>query len=527
MKRAICRHDNCEKEAISFSDYCGEHSDAEAVAEAFNALESGLHERLYLDNIELQGLHLEGLEFEYFSIIDTDIDDSTIRNCDFYASTFINVYLGNCVLEGVTFEEAIEIQSSHFSDCTLRDTRFAVANINQTSFQEGTVLHNCRFEGGNLVGTLFSETEIRQTKVLNSHLNQSSVQDVFFEEVMFEDSDIYKTTFWDCSFNACSFKDITNDFEELDDSIELCLLRDTTFSNTYLPNDIRRWNGIDERPEVFYERVVQQVWKSVQTLKLESLDNLSALEVALKRLRALGDPPEAMRRQVTHIFTMLFNQAKATKDLSAFSKITAHISTIAQEWLVDVNQFLPNPAAQTQGSVLKLVFHTDDLSLDKGAKIFQGLRELEKIAYGDQKRAQIRDLQIGSITIEIGSDVQLIIMIVYALYQSANLFLDLRKKVLNNQKLKLEIDEKQKALATPAGEKEERTALEKEKLAEEINLLRLQQYTLLQKETGIDPEKILSPADQRRLSAAGKKLAEEVDGLDLHVRIAMEGVEQS
>lgn len=36
MPTKMCQQDDCKKEAISFSDYCGEHSDADEIVVQLN-----------------------------------------------------------------------------------------------------------------------------------------------------------------------------------------------------------------------------------------------------------------------------------------------------------------------------------------------------------------------------------------------------------------------------------------------------------------------------------------------------------
>ena len=136
----------------------------------------------------------------------------------------------------------------------------------------------------------------------------------------------------------------------------------------------------------------------------------------------------------------------------------------------------------------------------------------------------VKDVKIGSITIELTSNVELIVLLVYALYKTANLYLDFQSKYRNNEKLRLEIAEKQKALSAGAKQREK---LELEKLQMEINLLKAEEFKILENNTGVYPQQLLPEHTQEETMLLGRSLSEECDSLDLYVKIIEEEIREA
>lgn len=81
--------------------------------------------------------------------------------------------------------------------------------------------------------------------------------------------------------------------------------------------------------------------------------------------------------------------------------------------------------------------------------------------------------------------------------------------------------EKKKALKPPKEDLELRQ-LQKEKLEEEIRLLKQQQFEILKKETKVEPEILLNEKEEELALGWGTKLAEGVETLDLYATILEE-----
>ena len=522
MKKSRCKKKDCSNDAISFSQYCGEHSEADEIVVKLNQLKAGVYGDIYLADVVLEGVNLKDIHFELVEWVDVEFNDSEFTKCHFFDCQLINTDFVGTQFLNCLFTVDTELQSSTLSDCYLEKVIFQDSSINQSSFQEGTRLVNCGFFDTGLIGAMFSDMEITSTCFKNAQFNQTSFNDCIIQTSKIEDSTVYKTTFWSNTFDEVLFKDVENDFDQLEDSIELCILTNTRFEDTFTPERLPRWNGINETPLDFYTRVITQVWNTPENQHLDYIGNLSAIEVAVEKLSKVSEPNELLKQRITNIFTAFFNQAKKHKDLKAFSKIAGYLSSIPKEWLTNVNQFLPSPVALPEESRLKLVFHLEALSLQKVKEIFEGLSELEKVCSdNDTRQLHIRDIRIGSVVIEIGSNIELIVLLVWALYKGANLVLDFQNKKLGVDKLRLEIEEKKKAL-NPSPEDLELKQLQKEKLKEEIKLLKQQQFEFLKKETKVEPGKLLNQEEEELALYWGTKLAEGVETLDLYATIIEE-----
>jgi len=520
MKERKCQKENCEKRAISFSDFCGEHSNSEEIVKALNELNGQTYDHLFLKDINLEGINLRDVEFNYPNLMEVEIESSEFHHCQFNVAGFINVHIEESTFDECLFEEAVEILSSHFSNCQIIHTLFKEANISQSAFQENTKIEECLFENCNLVGTILDSSMMLNSVINLSQLNQSSINQSVFDGVKIQNSDIYKTTFWDCKLSNCDFIKIQNDFDELEDSIELSLLNNTTFEDTFIPDRLARWNGINETNYEFYSRVIKQVWETSANQDLEYIDNLSALVTAVTNLDQDTEPDLRVKGHITNIFSKFFNLAKEKQDLGSFSKIAQYLSKIPKNWITDLNNFLPSPDYLIEESRLKLVFNTNDLSFEKASKIFTKLHQLES-SFPNHSKSVIKELNVGSIVIEISNSIEIIVLFIYALNNGANLYLDFQKKIRENEKLRLEIEEKQNK------EPSELESLEIEKMKEEIKLLKLQQFELLKNQTGVEPTKLLSEPEQELVLNWGQAILDEADTLDLYAQILQENVREA
>ena len=127
-------------------------------------------------------------------------DPGTTSRAPKYCCNFVNTEFIRCQFEDCIFEEAMEFQSITFMESQLQKVIFREANLNQSSFQEDTVLTECVFENSNLIGSSFWKMTLRNTLFNLSHFNQTNSNECVWEKVRIQQSNIYKTVFYDTHF---------------------------------------------------------------------------------------------------------------------------------------------------------------------------------------------------------------------------------------------------------------------------------------------------------------------------------------
>lgn len=539
MAREKCKKEHCEKDAISFSDFCGEHSDAEAIVEALNSLEGKIILwEFYISDIELSQLELKNFTFKNAIFINVTIKESSFEDCNFESTTFDYDAFEGCKFTNCSFEKETNFNQCHFIGNNFRDVRVANSQINRLSIHFGTI-EESHFMECTLTDVLFEYIKINGFylglgKLVNSKFEDCHLENTIIEEEYFKDS-----FFLDCKISK-TYVEINSELTNLHTFFSLCLVSESFIldnDNLIKPlslKDLSKWNGVDERPIDFYLRIINHIWSISIKQDVEVFSfPFQYLEISLKRILDIANDAEKkqIKHLVTTIFINLFNAAKINQRINESSRIMSELAEIDEQWLINIDQFQPKLLPLSQKSTLKLDFQTNELTLAKATNIFRKLDGLEILFVGEQNRsAKIKDLQVGSITITIGGGIITIVLFVHVLinfaYKGVNLYLDFQKKVMTNKKLKLEIAEKQKALNTSQQQESELEVLQKEKLEQEIKILKLQQFQLLSEMTGVKPEEILGASVMKQAKQLGQTLANEAEQLDLYVNIAEEDTKQ-
>ncbi|MBV6443147.1 MAG: hypothetical protein EPGJADBJ_04876 [Saprospiraceae bacterium] len=514
MSRHQCKNPECEKQAISFSEYCGEHSDPEAVVAQLQAW-SGGEEPLYISGIELPAFQMRDKKITLI-LDEVSFEEAVFINCQFWAfdihhTDFLNCRFTDCMFNG-------DFLDSNFMECQIQRCEIN-ARFDQCSFQDGTVVEECIFNSQKSVGlcdwvgtSVYKDVVFRKVLLQRVGIHHASIQEVTFEEVQFVEGDNFKTAITDCYFKNVLFESIKNDWKELD-GMEMCVFVNTVFKDTPVQDNFDRWNAFDEDPVEFYKRVLHQVLETDP----EYVDNLHQAELAARRLENMKYNTREIRVLISNIFTTYFSHARETQDIEAFGKIVGYFSDIPKDFILDPTRFLPSPQKVVQEPTLKLAIQLPEYTLTSIANLLNQLRDLEKIVVRDGPSFRVFNLGWGSVTITLASPIIVLLATVYYLYKGANLYLEFEEKRLGNKKLLLEIAEKEAQLKD-----KEMQQLEKEKLREEIWQLQQKRFEQLQREYNYKPEKYLSPPEHARALEIGQAIRDGADTLDIYLNILQE-----
>lgn len=342
MAKTNCTFPNCERESISYSPFCGQHTSNRELKRMINTLKENDLTDIYWDEVELKKIVFEKKHFAAGVFSNIDLYEVQFIDCGFSDCDFEHAVLTNCIFESCELEKCVftdvTFQESRFSGCRIIDGGFNEINMADESLFKDCDLDSCEFSGG-----IFSETGINvSSRFYNNTFTQISISRAAFEKCQFIESRFSKSTLYDSSFIDCHFNTITHDFKLTGPPI-LCDFNGTVFINTSIPRNFRIWNNFKQRPVDFYRKTVERL------LSVDHPNHLKELGLALQHLEVFPDvDANSLRLDVKELFRRLATEAGYEGNYEIIGEILSAYGRIPEKFRAMTGFFLP-PAEDRGG----------------------------------------------------------------------------------------------------------------------------------------------------------------------------------
>lgn len=400
MEQKKCSKKGCNKEAISFSKYCGKHtSNRELIQKLKNTRLKNLRS-IYLDEVELKKITFRQKHFISATIQDTEFTATTFTGCFFKACIFSNTVFTGCKFINCSFQQwdctDITFHETVFENCVFEDWQ-----LNQCFIGDDTAIVNSTVDGCNITGGFFSETGlISNVKFLSVNFVQASFAEAKFAACQFLDVSFSKTSLYNSDFINCYFDTVSHDFS-ITGVPMLCDFRESRFVNMTMTTLFKSWNNFKKEPLQFYLE---------QAEKLTSLNHpnyLAELAVVLTQLNRLQyQPGAALIEKVRNLFRRLAEDAHFAADYRTLGTIMAEYGKIPEQFRRNTGFYLPPPSSGSSNnnhdfiSKCTITAHLDEWKLGSVSHFLSLLSALELPQQG-AKPLLIGNIRQGSIIVEI------------------------------------------------------------------------------------------------------------------------------
>jgi uncharacterized protein YjbI with pentapeptide repeats len=254
----ICGKEGCEKQALSFSSFCGEHSDTNEIKQSLSKIKNQ-SENIYLSGIQLDSLSFKGVDFIQLNITGSELENIIFENCTFEnliisSTSIIDVQFINCIFKDSEWNDvSIEAQSKFYK------TSFIYSNFNTCHFNDQPIIDQCKFEFvGFLSCTFFDLTDFNKTSFSNCDFLSISISEVNSNYLIFDRCTFEKTSIEDAYFINSTFQSVDNDFDK-GEYPKLCDFTNSKFIETDLPTEFYLWNHIKGDKVQFYLQTISRI----------------------------------------------------------------------------------------------------------------------------------------------------------------------------------------------------------------------------------------------------------------------------
>jgi len=507
-----CKNDECEKRAISFSEYCGEHTSNEKYQVVLNDLKEGSYSDLWISEMELEKIDLKNIQFHNSQIVD----------CAFVNSSFDNFKLEMSMLNDVLFSQAMfascfignnsSVISSSFQKCDIKKTSFIKTSFNQTMINE-TNLENADWHSSAFLGVDFTKCNLKLLTISLCSFDQSSFNYSKVDDCSILNSKIARTILYDTRFNKLKVNQINTDFEEIDYPIVLCEFHDCIFPKNFISENCKKWNAIDENSTSFNFRVLEHINDSIH------IPNLQLLPAIVEDLYEPDEKNGLLATLLQNTLKSHYNYVTTNQDFDGLGDIAKIINRIPNSLIIKPNNYLPTPNLIANKRTLTLTFLGEFESLDKLNSLTSKLYEFETI-YNKYKKDKLRIISIetGSITITVSSSVLLILFIIYGLYKTYDFIIDANIKRSTNKKIgqEIELNDLEKTKKELEIKKLQKELGESETTPNDIKLL-----------TGVNPERELPQQAFDEAIEVGEDILDLSEGVKAYVELIEEDINRT
>lgn len=204
-----CRHENCDNRAISFSEFCWEHTGKKAhlsklgeAIRAFDPLSGPLNlSKVECEDVDFSGLDLKGSSFSQATIGRAQFIGTNLSNCDMIGARFTGCDFVGSEAAHANFTKAIFTQCS-FSHADFRGANFTEARFKDADFM-GAVLCNAVLWNADLSGAKYlkkrnfndpetgpshPKTHLSEENPLIAFESYRSLKHHFYEKGFYEDA---------------------------------------------------------------------------------------------------------------------------------------------------------------------------------------------------------------------------------------------------------------------------------------------------------------------------------------------------
>ncbi len=511
MKQKKCTKKGCNKEAISFSNYCGKHTSNKAIAQKIKSSRLKNFKSIYLDEVELKKISLTGKHFVSATIQDTEFSICVFRDCTFSACGFSNTVFSECRFINCSFYQwdckDVTFSETVFENCTFEDWQ-----LNQCFFGDNTAIVQSTVDACEITGGFFSETGVfKEVKFLSTNFVQASMAETRFSDCQFIDSDFSKTSLYNSQFTACYFDTISHDFS-ITGVPMLCDFRGTRFVNMSLPTLFKSWNNFKKDPLDFY------LGQADKLTALNHPNHLPELAVVLTHLSQLKyEPDRALIEKVRQLFKRLVQDAHESADYRTLGNIMSDFGKIPEPFRRNTGFILPPASGNNDDTIqplskLTITGHLDDWKLERVSSFMSLLSALEQ-ALPAATPLLVHTIERGSIILVIAGYIKDLVGAVRSL-------VDLKHTKIEG---KLKDAELQKKMLELKKEEIEVTFLPKTlQLQYETSQLELMQKKLafiqeLEKKYGFDFNEYIKNPNGKKLKKIGEIINKEFPILNIKI----------
>ncbi|RLJ69328.1 pentapeptide repeat-containing protein [Pedobacter alluvionis] len=460
MAKPNCSSPGCERESLSYSHFCGQHTSNGQLKRAINKLTEDDLTDVYWDEVELKKILFKNKHFAAGTFSNIDFYDVKFINCGFSDCDFERAVMTKCVFENCELEKCVftdvTFQESRFSSCRILDGGFNEINIADESVFIDCDLDSCEFSGG-----IFSETcSISASRFYNNIFTQVSISRASFVKCQFIESRFSKSTLYDSSFIDCHFNTITHDFKLTGPPI-LCDFNGTVFINTIIPKNFRIWNNFKQRPVDFYGKTVERL------LKVNNPDNLKELALVLQHLESFPQiNANLLSLDVKELFRRLAADAGHAGNYEAIGEILSAYGRIPEKFRTQTGFFLP-PAEGGQGlqqgqAKLNIRVTLDRWTVSQVSTFLSLMNEMEEVL-PEGLAHEIEVIERGSFIIQILGSLKPLLAYFQTIldFKKSGYELKLKDLEIESRKIDLESQRRLKHLEVRKAEQDiEKTDLE-------------------------------------------------------------------
>ncbi len=440
-----CKIEDCPRMAISFSEYCGEHSDSEEITEALEKSSGKELESIYLCATTIEGIELKDIVFKSFEFLEIAFFEVKFINCKFLFS--LN-------FESISFE-ACEFYDCYFEENTIVNGEFRYCTFTNTEFNDGTI-QSTRFLGNNIEeikdfdNLIFNKIGFQEfyfeeilgvnLSIIDSTITRSNFQYSSLKDSLIKDSTSNDTTYLDCSFKGSTFDNFISDFYP--NNPMLCDFYQVKFIDSEFEHLSPEWNNFDSDDRIeFYYKCLNKILDTFDILKVNELSSI------IKKLLDQKQYQGIEKQKIFQFYKNLFVQCQDKKQYAQLGEVFLTLMQISQSYTDNDLNFVPfdllenkskKESHQENKVIVKITFDTDDLSFSELSKLVLAQEKffnlLEQVT---GNKIVIKELGVGSYIFELVMDfVQAFL---------AGDFLGLQKTFIEieNQKLTKEILEQE------------------------------------------------------------------------------------
>ncbi len=436
----ICNEETCSKQVISFSSYCGEHSNYEMVHKELMKL-TGEVGGLFLSELNLIDIVFKDLKFDNLTISSCSFEDVQFINCEFLYGVFTTSKMVNMKFANCSFVD-LEWKNMNFgSEAILDNCLFERCSFMTCHFNENPILINTSFKFSEFISCTFFEIEdFKEILFENCEILSSSFSEISGKEVSFISCNMEETNLENSSFFKSKFENVENDFGGLDVP-KLCDFSNTSFHNTELPDEFYIWNNTKEEKLPFYTRLINEV-------KFEThAENLWVLNASVDRLNELGVENDiGFIETIMSVYKEKWESYVSNQDYGVLANIIESYDDLPVEFK-NIKPLLPSPKAVSSDDSWQISITADceNWSLQNIQEFQVMLYELELLIPSSQP-LEVVSIQKGSIIQLLLGEADKILTLATAFASVTSFLMVTAKGYQHLRKERLQIQKQEKEL---------------------------------------------------------------------------------
>ncbi len=505
----ICAEITCKKQALSFSQFCGEHCENQKVLERLKSIVKEFS-GLYISDIDINDLIIEDIHFDSATITGCDMDNVVFSKCKFDFIDFSNSHFKEVKFINCQFNDSVWKYIRFENGSTLDNTKFSRCEFISCHFNDMPILKNSKFEFVEFTSsTFFGIDDIEKLQFENCDFLSTSISEIKSNSLTVNNCSFENTHLENSSFINSNFSFLENDFGE-GELPKLCDFSGSKISNTELPAHFHKWNNCEEELSNFYFRIVSEISTE------NHANHLWVLNACVFRLNELGIKNDRnFVDEIVSIYKNIWSLFIEEQEYGVLGNIIEQFNDLPQ----DFKQLAPLLPSANQKRIINqssitIKVKCNEASISNMALFQTLLLEIEQ-SLENEKPLLIKSIKQGSIIQTLIGEVDTIVKLAGGFASCISFILITAKGVQHLIKEQMDIQMKKIDLENYRQLKEtefHQKKLEIQKTELELLSKSLEILEKIAKNENVDLEKFLQ-GDQ------GKQLKEKVQKLNEHFEI--------